>query len=85
VLYVEPTTVHLLHNPDSFHATRNVQRRSHSSVTPDYFEPAKSSLCGLVTRDPGYRSRGPVRFPALPDFLRSSGSGTGSTQPREYN
>jgi hypothetical protein len=25
-----------------------------------------------------------VRFPALPDFL-SSGSGTGSTEPREYN
>jgi hypothetical protein len=25
-----------------------------------------------------------VRFPAPPDFLRS-GSGTGSTQPREYN
>jgi hypothetical protein len=24
-------------------------------------------------------------FPALPDFLRSSGSGMGSTQPREYN
>jgi hypothetical protein len=29
------------------------------------------------------RSR--VRFPALPDFLRSSGSGTGSTQPRDDN
>jgi hypothetical protein len=29
------------------------------------------------------RSR--VRFPALPDFLRSSGSGTGFTQPREDN
>jgi hypothetical protein len=29
------------------------------------------------------RSR--VRFPALPDFLRSRGSGTWSTQPREYN
>jgi hypothetical protein len=29
------------------------------------------------------RSR--VRFPALPDFLRSMGSGTGSTQPREDN
>jgi len=29
------------------------------------------------------RSR--VRFPALPDFLSSSGSGTGSTQPREIN
>jgi hypothetical protein len=26
-----------------------------------------------------------VRFPELPNFLRSSGSGTGSTQPREYN
>jgi hypothetical protein len=26
-----------------------------------------------------------VRFPAIPDFLRSSGSGTGSTQPRDYN
>jgi hypothetical protein len=26
-----------------------------------------------------------VRFPALQDFLRSSGSGTGSSQPREYN
>jgi hypothetical protein len=26
-----------------------------------------------------------IRFPALPDFLRSSGSGTGSTQTREYN
>ena len=29
------------------------------------------------------RSR--VLFPALPDFLSSSGSGTGSTQPREVN
>jgi hypothetical protein len=32
----------------------------------------------------GYRSRGPgFDSPALPDFLRGSGSGTGSTQPRE--
>jgi hypothetical protein len=29
------------------------------------------------------RSR--IRFPALPDFLRSSGSGTGFTHPREDN
>ena len=29
------------------------------------------------------RSR--VRFPVLPDFLSTSGSGTGSTQPREVN
>jgi hypothetical protein len=26
-----------------------------------------------------------VRFPALPEFLRSSGSGMGSTQSRDYN
>jgi hypothetical protein len=26
-----------------------------------------------------------VRFPALPDILRSGGDGTGSTQPHEYN
>ena len=26
-----------------------------------------------------------VRFPALPGFLSSSGSGTGSAQPREVN
>jgi hypothetical protein len=26
-----------------------------------------------------------LRFPALPDFMRSSGSGTGFTQPREDN
>jgi hypothetical protein len=26
-----------------------------------------------------------IRFPALLDFLRSSESGTGSNQPREYN
>jgi hypothetical protein len=26
-----------------------------------------------------------VLFPALSDFLRSSGSGTGFIQPREYN
>jgi hypothetical protein len=42
-------------------------------------------LCGLVVRVPGYRSEVRVRFPALPDFLKSSGSGTGSTQPRDDN
>jgi hypothetical protein len=29
--------------------------------------------------------RSQVRFPALQDFMRSNGSGTGSTQPREDN
>jgi hypothetical protein len=37
-------------------------------------------LCGLLVRVPEVQ----VQLPALPDFLRSSGSATGSTQPREY-
>jgi hypothetical protein len=35
----------------------------------------------FLTTDPEAR----VRFKALPDFLRSNGSGTGSIKPREYN
>jgi hypothetical protein len=35
----------------------------------------------LLATDPEVR----VPFLALPDFLISSGSGTGSAQPREYN
>jgi hypothetical protein len=35
----------------------------------------------FLATDPKVR----VRFPALPDFLRNILSGTGSTQPREYN
>jgi hypothetical protein len=38
---------------------------------------AYDRLCGLVVTVP----RSWVRFPALPDFLSTSGSGTGSTQP----
>jgi hypothetical protein len=34
-----------------------------------------------MSTDPEVR----VRFSALPDFVRSIESGTGSTQPREYN
>jgi hypothetical protein len=35
----------------------------------------------FLATDPEVR----VRFPVLPDFMRSSGSGTKSTRPREYN
>jgi hypothetical protein len=40
-----------------------------------------SGQSSWLATDPEVR----VRFPALPHFLRSSGSGTGSTQPSEYN
>jgi hypothetical protein len=40
-------------------------------------------LCGLVARVRGYRSGGPGSIPAT-TRKKSSGSGTRSTQPREY-
>jgi hypothetical protein len=43
-------------------------------------------LCGLVVRVLGYRSGGPGSIPGTTRKEKnSSGSGTGSTQPREYN
>jgi hypothetical protein len=39
--------------------------------------------CGLVVRVLGYRSGGPGSIPGT--TKKSSGSGTGSTRPREYN
>jgi hypothetical protein len=44
----------------------------------------KGRPCGLEVRVPGYRFRGPGTIPSATRlFLRSSGSGTGSTQPRD--
>jgi hypothetical protein len=44
----------------------------------------KDRLCGLVVRVLRYRSGGPGSIPGT-TRKKSSGSGTGSTQPREYN
>jgi hypothetical protein len=41
-------------------------------------------LCGLVVRVLGYRSGDPGSIPGTTK-KKSNGSGTGSTQPREYN
>jgi hypothetical protein len=41
-------------------------------------------LCGLVVRVFGYRSGGLGSIPGN-TRKKNSGSGTGSTQPREYN
>jgi len=53
---------------------------------------SKLDLDLLFSRPPLWSSgksfwlqRSRVRFPVLPDFLSGSGSGTGSTQPREVN
>jgi hypothetical protein len=43
-------------------------------------------LCSLVVKSSWLQlQRFRVRFPPLPDFLRSGGSGTRSTQPRKDN
>jgi hypothetical protein len=42
-------------------------------------------LCGLVVRVLGYRFGGPGSIPGTTKKKKSNGSGTGSTQTREYN
>jgi hypothetical protein len=44
----------------------------------------RDRLCGLVVRVLGYRSGGPGSIPGTTK-IKSSGSGTGSAQSREYN
>jgi hypothetical protein len=50
----------------------------------DYIDVVIDRLCGLVVRVLGYRSGGPGSIPGT-TRKKSSGSGTESTQPREYN
>jgi hypothetical protein len=74
---------------------RSTDVAGNSTVT-EYTGISSVSFCfiTLITRPPLWSSgqeflatdpEARVRFPALPDFLRSSGSRTVSTQPREYN
>jgi hypothetical protein len=49
-----------------------------------FSSPWDDRLCGLVLRVLGYRSGGPGSIPGN-TRKKNSGSGTGSTQPREYN
>jgi hypothetical protein len=57
---------------------RNYQFKTH--VVPVW-----DRLCGLVVRVPSYKSGGPGWIPSTTRKKICSGSGTGSTQPREYN
>jgi hypothetical protein len=50
----------------------------------ELFKHGCDRLCGLVVRVFDYRSGGPDSIPGT-TRKKSSGSGTGSTQPREYN
>jgi hypothetical protein len=53
-------------------------------ILPEAIYTTIDRLCGLVVRVLGYRSGDPDSIPGT-TRKKSSGSGTGSTQPREYN
>jgi hypothetical protein len=72
---------------------RIMSRKAKLFLTPPSLG-SKTSLFMVVNKPPLWSSgqsfwpqfqRSRVRYPALPDFLRSKGSGTGSTQPHEDN
>jgi hypothetical protein len=52
-----------------------------ADIPPEYTP--RDRLCGLVVGVAGYRPRGSAFDFCSLDFLSSTGSGTGSTQPRE--
>jgi hypothetical protein len=54
------------------------------SINYELYDKRRDRLCGVVIRVLGYRSGGPGSIPGTTRKKRS-GSGTGSTQPREYN
>jgi hypothetical protein len=73
---------------------RDVQfrRTEYSYLDLVYVAVVSDRLCGLVVGVLGYRSGGPGSIPGTTRFYEkkkkkenSSGSGTGSTQPHEYN
>jgi hypothetical protein len=67
------------------HTTANIDTHRQGDLNISQYDARNDRLCGLVVRVLDYRSRGPgFHSRALPE-KKSSGSVTGSTQPREYN
>jgi hypothetical protein len=67
---------------DSIYMAQNVNRCLY--IISLLCNRAPDRLCGLVVRVVGHRSGGPGSIPGT-TRKKSSGSGKGSTQPREYN
>jgi hypothetical protein len=67
----------------SFNGRLRVNRSPPLIPSLSQLNPVDGRLYGQSSRLQIWRFR--VRFPALVDFLRSSGSGTASTHPRENN
>jgi hypothetical protein len=62
----------------SSHTSHRLLRLTSQSLPGKYYESASITLCGLVVRLPGSRTRGPgFDSPDLLDFLNSSGSVNG--------
>jgi hypothetical protein len=62
-----------------------INRNGNKDTTTNFgIHISQDRLCGLVVKVLGYRSGGPGLIPGT-TRKKSSGSGTGSTQPREYN
>jgi hypothetical protein len=90
VVFSVMTTSHAVDDEETFELVHKTVLRPAITAFQFLHQSFRNSLCatnaGRVT--PPLWSSGPevrVRFPTLPHFLRSSGSGMGSTQPREYN
>ena len=85
-------TTYILNQYTDYRSRKVLKCRLYCKV--DILNPHKNLMCVCPCRPPLWSSgqsfwlqiqRSRVRFPALPDFLSSSWSGTGSTQPREVN
>jgi hypothetical protein len=83
--FLNPSPFYKRHTVYTFNGCNNVKNRSKYLFKKINTRSNQvDRLCGLVVRVLGYRSGGSGSIPGTTK-KKSSGSGTGSTQPREYN